>query len=300
MIRIAWRPEYRLSLPEGHRFPMIKYDLIPEQLLHEGSIHPDQLFAPEPMAESDVLLTHTSEYWEKLKYQKLSAQEIRKNGFPFSPELVFREICINQGTLLAAQYALENGIALNVAGGTHHAYAGSGEGFCILNDFASAANCLLQQKKLNKILFVDLDVHQGNGTAAIFAGREDVFTFSMHGASNYPMHKEKSHLDIPLPDGIQDGAYLKILEETLPKLINSFLPDMIFYLSGVDVLGTDKLGRLALTRSGCKNRDYFVLSTAIKFGIPVTVAMGGGYSENIRDIVEAHCNTFRVAIELAE
>ena len=299
MIRIAWRPEYRLSLPEGHRFPMIKYDLIPEQLLHEGSILPAQLFAPSPMEESDILLTHTTEYWEKLKNQKLSTQEIRKNGFPFSPELVYREICINQGTLLAAQYALENGIALNVAGGTHHAYAGSGEGFCILNDFASAANSLLQQKKLKRILIVDLDVHQGNGTAAIFAGREDVFTFSMHGASNYPMHKEKSHLDIPLPDAIQDGEYLKILEETLPKLINSFHPDMIFYLSGVDVLATDKLGRLALSRAGCKTRDYFVMSTAMKSGIPVTVAMGGGYSENIRDIVEAHCNTFRVAIELA-
>lgn len=299
MVRIAWRPEYRLSLPDGHRFPMIKYDLIPEQLLHEGCIQATQLFAPEPMAESDILLTHTEEYWEKLKSQNLSAQEIRKNGFPLSPELVFREICINQGTLLAAQYALENGIALNVAGGTHHAYASSGEGFCILNDFASAANSLLQQKKLKRILIVDLDVHQGNGTAAIFAGREDVFTFSMHGASNYPMHKEKSHLDIPLPDGIQDDAYLKILEDALPRLIDNFHPDMIFYLAGVDVLETDKLGRLALSREACKTRDYFVMRTAYDLGIPVTVAMGGGYSENIRDIVEAHCNTFRIAMELA-
>ncbi len=298
MMKIAWRPEYRLSLPEGHRFPMLKYDLIPEQLLHEGSIQQHQLFSPGPMCEEDILLTHTHEYWNKLKTHQLTAAEIRKNGFPFSEELVYREICINQGTLEAALYSMEEGIALNVAGGTHHAYAGSGEGFCILNDFACAANILLARKKVKKILIVDLDVHQGNGTASIFSGREEVFTFSMHGASNYPLHKETSHLDIPLKDFTQDTEYLGILKDILPKLIETVNPDLLFYLSGVDVLATDKLGRLGLSREGCAERDYTVLNLAHKKGIPVTVAMGGGYSENIIDIIEAHCNTFRIAADL--
>jgi acetoin utilization deacetylase AcuC-like enzyme len=277
---------------------MLKYDLIPEQLLHEGSISLENIFCPEPMPEEQILLTHTSDYWAKLKNQQLSASEIRKNGFPMSPELVFREICINQGTLSAAEYALQYGAALNVAGGTHHAYSNSGEGFCILNDFACAANVLLKTSKVKRILIVDLDVHQGNGTAAIFSGREEVFTFSMHGASNYPLHKEKSDWDIPLPDGIQDAEYMKILTGALPELIQAHRPDLIFYLSGVDVLATDKLGRLGLSREGCQERDYFVLHTAYSQGIPITVAMGGGYSENIVDIVEAHCNTFRIALDL--
>jgi acetoin utilization deacetylase AcuC-like enzyme len=298
MVKIAWRPEYRLNLPEGHRFPMLKYDLIPEQLLYEGIVELDNFFCPGPMAESDILLTHTLEYWTKLKSQKLTAAEIRKNGFPLSPELVFREICINQGTLEAAEYALQYGVALNVAGGTHHAYADSGEGFCILNDFACAANVLLKTSKVQRILIVDLDVHQGNGTAAIFSGKEEVFTFSMHGASNYPLHKEKSDWDIPLSDGLQDVEYMNILTNSLPKLIELHQPDLIFYLSGVDVLATDKLGRLGLSREGCRLRDYYVLETAYKHRIPIAIGMGGGYSENIRDIVDAHCNTFRIALEL--
>lgn len=298
MLKIAWRPEYKLPLPEGHRFPMAKYELIPEQLLYEGTITKAQLFQPGPMSADEVLLTHHPDYWQKLQSQNLSPQEIRKNGFPLSEALVFREICINQGTLEAAFYARENGIAMNIAGGTHHAYADRGEGFCILNDFACTANILLKRKLVRRILIVDLDVHQGNGTAAIFQPDNRVFTFSMHGASNYPMHKEKSDLDIPLKDGTEDGTFLQLLETHLPVLIDQHKPDMILYLSGVDVLATDKLGRLSLSREGCKQRDAFVLDSCMRHSIPVVVAMGGGYSENIRDIVEAHCNTFRLASAL--
>lgn len=298
MLKVAWSPQYKLSLPEGHRFPMLKYELIPEQLLYEGTLVPENIFSPEPMRVEDILLTHTPEYWHKLEQQNLSAAEIRRNGFPLSRELVEREIRINQATLDAAYFALEYGIALNVAGGTHHAYADSGEGFCILNDFASAANVLLQRKIVKKILIADLDVHQGNGTARIFQGKDEVFTFSMHGASNYPLHKEKSDLDIALPDKTDDSAYLKILREVLPGLLDQQKPDLVFYLSGVDVLATDKLGRLGMSRAGCMERDIVLMGEVHRRGIPLVAAMGGGYSEDIRDIVEAHCNTFRVAADL--
>jgi acetoin utilization deacetylase AcuC-like enzyme len=295
MLKVAWRPEYVLPLPEGHRFPMAKYDLIPDQLLYEGTLSPEQIFQPGPMSDEDLLLTHTLAYWQKLLSQTLSPQEIRKNGFPMSEALIFREICINQGTVDAVSYAQQYGIAMNIAGGTHHAYADRGEGFCIMNDFACAANLMLHAGKAHRILIVDLDVHQGNGTAAIFQNEPRVFTFSMHGASNYPMHKEKSDLDIPLPDGTEDGSFLRLLETHLPQLIDVHRPDLIFYLSGVDVLATDKLGRLSLSREGCKQRDAYVLDTCMRHGIPVVVAMGGGYSTDLRDIVEAHCNTFRIA-----
>jgi len=274
---------------------MLKYELIPAQLLYEGTISAENIFAPEPMSDADVLLTHTNAYLHKLKNQLLSPAEIRKNGFPQSPELVYRELCINQGTLDCAVYALENGIALNVAGGTHHAFAGHGEGFCILNDVATAANVLLNKKIIKKILIVDLDVHQGNGTAHIFPSRPEVFTFSMHGASNYPLKKEKSDLDISLPDHTGDSAYLKILEDNLPVLINREKPDMVFYISGVDVLSTDTLGKLDLSRDACKERDRIVIESHYTRGIPLVAVMGGGYSKDIRDIVEAHCNTFRIA-----
>src|SRR5690606_24385025 len=196
-------------------------------------------------------------------------------------------------------FALQSGISMNIAGGTHHAYTGHGEGFCLLNDQAIAARNLLNtEKNIQKILIVDLDVHQGNGTAEIFRHDPKVFTFSMHGASNYPFKKEKSDLDIALPDGIRDGEYLEILYQIFPQLIEEQLPDFIFYLSGVDVLGTDKLGRMALTIAGCKERDRFVLQLCKEKSIPVQVSLGGGYSPEIKTIVEAHSNTFRLAQEI--
>jgi len=295
---IAYDHIYVHPLPEGHRFPMDKYELIPLQLLREGVITPAHIFSPAPLDEATILLTHDAAYWHKLKHQTLSDKEQRRIGFTQSPALTLREITICQGTIDCALHALQHGVALNVAGGTHHAFADRGEGFCLLNDFAIAANYLLQQKKIKQALIIDLDVHQGNGSAALFAGKEQVFTFSMHGAGNYPFHKEVSDWDIPLPDGTDTGTYLQLLENALPTLINQVHPDLVFYLSGVDILETDKFGRLKVTPQGCRQRDEIVFSLLQQHGIPCAVAMGGGYSANIKDIVNAHCNTFRAAAEI--
>ncbi len=298
MLKIAFSPVYRYELPEGHRFPMIKYDLLPEQLLYEGTLSEENFFHPKPIDEKWILRTHSLAYWQQLKKLELPARQIRRIGFPMTERLIFRSKVIAQGTIDCCLYALENGISLNIAGGTHHAYHDRGEGFCLLNDFAIAANFLLDNKIVNQILVVDLDVHQGNGTAVLFENEPRVFTFSMHGAANYPLQKEKSDLDIGLPDFIDDIPYLKILSDWLPFLIEEVEPDIIFYLSGVDVLKTDKLGRMSLSREGCKKRDRFVFETAKSYGIPVAVTMGGGYSENIRDIIEAHANTYRMASDI--
>ncbi len=298
MLKIAWNEHYTIPLPAAHRFPMIKYDLIPEQLLYEGTISAQNLFSPKPLEETELLDVHDLDYWLKLKNGLLTKEEIRKMGFPYSAQLVLRELVILQGTIDCAKYALQYGVALNVAGGTHHAFRDRGEGFCLLNDIAVAAVYLLNNKLSKQILVVDLDVHQGNGTAKIFNNNSEVFTFSIHGGKNYPLKKELSDLDIALPDGIDDAAYMKILESHLPALIDQVQPDFIFYQSGVDVLATDKLGRLELTRQGCKKRDRFVLKTCKENSIPVAVSMGGGYSEKLSDIVEAHANTFRLAADL--
>ena len=215
-----------------------------------------------------------------------------------SPALVERGRHIAGGTLEAAYKAMEHGVAMNIAGGTHHSFTNRGEGFCLLNDIGIAANELLYQQKANKILVIDLDVHQGNGTAEIFSQNPDVFTFSIHGEKNYPLRKEQSDLDIGLADRTTDALYLNTLMDILPKLIDTVKPDFIFYLSGVDILGTDKLGRLNVSMDGCKARDRFVLETCKKNNIPIAISMGGGYSEQLKHIVEAHCNTFRLAQDI--
>jgi len=300
MLHIAYAPIYAHPLPEGHRFPMLKYELIPEQLLYEGTITAANLFHPAVCSHEIILLTHSAGYIKKLEEQTLTAKEQRRIGFPQSPKLTEREFVIIQGTIDCCYAALQNGVALNVAGGTHHAFADRGEGFCLLNDFAIAANYMLHRQLVKKILIIDLDVHQGNGTAKLFESNTKVFTFSMHGAHNYPFHKENSDLDIALPDGTGDAVYLPLLSETLDKLFNEVKPDFAFFLSGVDVLETDKFGKLKMTFQGCKQRDKIVLSKLKTLGIPVVVAMGGGYSADIKIIVEAHCNTFRLAKEIYE
>lgn len=297
-MKIAYHDIYTHPLPADHRFPMLKYELIPAQLLREGVITPGQLLEPAPATAAAILLTHTAEYWQKLEGQALSAREQRKIGFPQSPALTMREIVIVQGTIDIALHALEHGIGFNVAGGTHHAFADHGEGFCLLNDFAVAANYLLHSQRIRQALVVDLDVHQGNGTAALFAGNNRVYTFSMHGAHNYPFHKETSDLDIPLPDGTGTATYLQLLEAALPQLIDRVKPDIVFYLSGVDILATDKFGKLKVTPEGCRQRDEMVFSILKKHDIPCAVAMGGGYSPRIRDIVNAHCDTFRAGADI--
>ena len=295
MLKIAFAPIYAHPLPAGHRFPMLKYELIPAQLLYEGSITEENIFAPEPCADEIVLWTHSEVYLNKLKNQTLSAKEQRQIGFPQSPALTLRELIITQGTIDCCHHAMKHGVAMNVAGGTHHAFADRGEGFCLLNDFAVAANYLLKNRFAKKILIIDLDVHQGNGSASIFMNEPRVFTFSMHGRHNYPFRKENSDLDIPLEDGTDGHAYLYILQETLPGLLENLKPDFVFYLSGVDILNTDKFGKLQVTVGECKSRDEYVLELLRERAIPCVISMGGGYSADIKIIVEAHCNTFRAA-----
>lgn len=298
MLHIAWAPCYAHALPPGHRFPMAKYDLLPEQLLHEGTINSGNLFLPEPLDDEVILLTHDKSYLQRLHQLELSQAEIRRIGFPLSRELIQREVTILNGSVQASRYALNYGIAMNIAGGTHHAFADRGEGFCLLNDIAVAANLLLHRNQAKRILVVDLDVHQGNGTAKLFAQNDAVFTFSMHGVHNYPLHKEQSDLDVELQDGTDDDHYLKLLHEHLPRLIDTVEPDFVFYQAGVDVLVSDKLGRLKLSREGCAKRDRFVLETCRKNRLPLSISMGGGYSEKLTDIIEAHANTYRLAQEV--
>ena len=298
MLKIAWSDVYAHSLPDNHRFPMAKYTLLPEQLQYEGTISQSNLFSPEILPEEKILRTHDAGYWCKLKNQELDRREERRTGFPLSCELVRRERIIMQGTVECALYALEYGVSMNLAGGTHHAFTDRGEGFCLLNDIAIAANHLLDEGHVKKILVVDLDVHQGNGTAQIFRNEPRVFTFSMHGAHNYPMHKESSDLDIGLADGTDDSTYLALLDVNLNELVQRVAPEFIFFQSGVDVLATDKLGRLGLTLEGCKRRDQFVLELCKRNEIPVAASMGGGYSEKIAHIVEAHANTYRLAQDI--
>lgn len=294
---VAYDPIYQHPLPEGHRFPMLKYELIPGQLLREGIIEESDLHAPQPVAYEDVLRVHTYEYLHKLLHQTLSPAEQRRIGFPQSPVLTQRELIITQGTIDCALHALQHGVALNVAGGTHHAYADRGEGFCMLNDFAVAAHYLLHHGLVQRILIIDLDVHQGNGTAKIFAGDDRVFTFSMHGRTNYPFHKEQSDLDVPLEDGTNGDIYLQLLAQHLPSVLAEQKPDFAFYLSGVDVLSTDRFGKLGLSLPDCRMRDRYVFEQLGEKRIPVAVSMGGGYSPDVRTIVEAHCATYKEAAE---
>lgn len=298
MLRISWNKRFNHPVPKEHRFPMLKYDLIPEQLLYEGTITPENLFHPDSLDDNVLLLTHDFHYWNKLQNLSLTSIEQRRIGFKLTENLLLRELEIMQGTVLASSYALTDGVSMNVAGGTHHAYSNKGEGFCLLNDQAIAANFLLRHNLASRILIIDLDVHQGNGTASIFNSEEKVFTFSMHAAGNIYSKKEKSDLDIELADNTSDQQYLQILEKNINEVWLTFQPDFVFFQAGVDVLATDKLGKLALSRDGCKNRDKLILELCKSNKTPLVITMGGGYSVVIRDIVEAHCNTFRLAQEL--
>lgn len=298
MLKIAFSPLYCHPLPEGHRFPMKKYELLPEQLLYEGTVKEENFFVPEICSREDLALVHSTSYLEKLDELRLSPQEIRKTGFPLSEGLVKREKVIMQGSIDCCEYALRNKISLNVAGGTHHAFADYGEGFCLLNDLALGAMRLLKKNLASRILIIDLDVHQGNGTASIFRNHPSVFTFSMHGEKNFPGRKELSNLDIGLKDGTDDKTYLNLLDYHLKKIIDEFEPDFLLYQSGVDILESDKLGRINVSLAGCRERDRLVFNQALTHRLPICCAMGGGYSEDIKVIIEAHANTFRLAQEM--
>lgn len=295
MIAVAFDPIYVLPLPENHKFPMEKYDLLPKQLMYEGTCEPKDFFLPQALDEEIVTVVHQKEYVDRLMRMELSRSEIRKIGFPVSQQLVEREFIIAGGTVEGALKSLQSGISFNIAGGTHHAYSTHGEAFCMLNDQAIAARYLLDRQHVQKILIIDLDVHQGNGTAEIFKNEDRVFTFSMHGQKNYPFRKEQSDWDIPLEDNTGDEQYLNVLNDSLPQLFEQVDPDFVFYLSGVDVVATDRLGRLGMSLEGCKQRDEQVLEFCHRRSLPIQCSMGGGYSKDIKLIIEAHANTYRVA-----
>ena len=286
------------KLQGNHRFPMVKYELIPQQLIHEGLVEKENFFSPTLAKDYWIEKAHDKEYITKLNHLALTKSEIRKTGFPLSKELVNREYIITQGTLDCVDFAIKYGASANIAGGTHHAFRDRGEGFCLFNDVAIGSYYAIEKHQKQSILIIDLDVHQGNGTASIFKDNHKVFTFSMHGEKNYPFHKENSNLDNPVKDGITGKEYLKKLKENLDFLSDELSPDIIFYISGVDILDTDKLGRLAVKRDDCKKRDEMVFEFSKKCKAPIITVMGGGYSKKIYDIVEAHCNTFKSMLSL--
>lgn len=290
--RLFYSPYYYADIGEGHVFPIRKFELVRDKLLAEGTLQGEEIFQPEPAHVEDLHLVHTEDYISRLVSGDLTAKEIRKLGLPWSKSLVRRSFHAISGTINAARSALQNGISSNLAGGTHHAYPDRGEGFCVLNDIAVAIRVLQLEKLAERFLIVDCDVHQGNGTAFIFKDDPTVFTFSMHGAKNYPLHKEKSSLDIELADGTGDAEFLEILEEALPRI---FLhnPDVIFYLGGADPYEKDKLGRLNLSIEGLKRRDEMVLEFARDRHTPIVTTMSGGYALDINDTVEIHSNTIR-------
>jgi acetoin utilization deacetylase AcuC-like enzyme len=298
MLKIAYNDYYIQPLPQGHRFPMDKYDLLPKQLLLEGTVEEDAFFSPKVIDADLVLAVHDKNYFDTLRALKIDKKAQRKSGFPHDERLILREQIIMEGTRKCAEYALEFGAAMNIAGGTHHAYTNRGEGFCLLNDQAIAAQWLLDTNKASQILIIDLDVHQGNGTAEIFQENPKVFTFSMHGENNYPLKKELSDLDVPLKDGIKDKEYLYLLEKHLDQILTIISPDFLFFQSGVDIIETDKLGRLGVSIRGCRQRDEVVFRHAKELAIPIVTSMGGGYSPEIKNIIEAHANTYRAAQQI--
>ena len=298
VLKIAHHSLYNHPLKENHRFPMIKYELIPEQLIIENTCNENNFFNPGVIEDNVILLTHEFNYYHRLINQKLEKKEIRAIGFPMSQKLIEREKKIVQGTIECSLNSIKYGVSMNIAGGTHHAFSNRAEAFCILNDQAVAANFLIKKGFCKKILILDLDVHQGNGTAEIFRHNKNIFTASFHGEKNYPFRKEISDFDYGFSDGTSDKKYLEVIKYEIPRIIDNFEPDFIFYLSGVDIIENDKLGRLAVSIKGCKERDRFVLHFCKTNKIPVQVSMGGGYSPILKDIIEAHSNTFRLAQEI--
>lgn len=295
---VAYHPSYIHSVPATHRFPMEKYGLLHQQLQYEGLIEAREFIEPELIDLEIVRKVHSNEYLDKLLNLNCTPREQRVSGFVHNRELIERELRIMEGTRVCAALVKNGGIALNIAGGTHHAFTDRGEGFCLLNDQAIAAQWLLDEQLFHRILIIDLDVHQGNGTAEIFRKTPEVFTFSMHGRANYPMHKETSDKDVHLETFLDDKSYLDILRNELKPVLESFEPDFIFYQCGVDILESDKLGKLKITQRGIHSRDEFVLSFAKQKNIPVVCSMGGGYSKDVRDIVNAHMHVFRLAHQL--
>ncbi len=296
-MKVFYSDHYPVSLPPGHRFPIIKYTLTRQMLLQEGVLAPDEFYPAQPASREQLTLAHTTEYLDALLTGQIDTRLTRQIGLPWSEALVQRSLASVGGSLAAAEEALRSGIAGNLGGGTHHALASEGMGFCVFNDLAVVTLNLLKNRHIERIAIVDLDVHQGNGTAAILGNLPQVFLLSLHGEKNYPFRKVPSTLDIGLPDGTSDADYLAALERGL-KAVFAFRPQIVLYQAGVDVLAEDRLGRLNLTMAGVKARDYMVLSECFARGIPVVLVMGGGYATPIERTAQAHVQTYRVAKDI--
>jgi acetoin utilization deacetylase AcuC-like enzyme len=294
MLHLWSSSKYAIELPDGHRFPMSKYQLLREGVLREGLVPPERLHDPQRVSVDDLLLVHTREYVDHITNGTLPAAEQRRIGLPWSESFVERAYRVVQGTCEAADSALTYGVAMNLAGGTHHAFPDRGEGFCTFNDVAVAIRRLQRDGRVRRVAIVDLDVHQGNGTHACFAGDSQVYTFSMHGAKNFPFHKVPGTLDVELDDGTGDAAYLALLEAHLPTVLREARPDLVVYLAGADPHEGDKLGRLRLTVEGLHRRDAVVVQLCREIGVPVCATMSGGYGRDVRDTVQVHLNTVRV------
>jgi len=298
-MQVFYTPRYYADIGQGHIFPIRKFELVRDRLLTEGTLHPDELCEPRPATREEVLLVHTEDYVSRLCNGTLTAKELRRLGLPWSESLVTRSFYATGGTIAAARTALVQGYGSNLAGGTHHSFADRGEGFCVLNDVAVAIRLLRKDGLIQRVAIVDCDVHQGNGTATIFADDPDTFTFSIHGANNYPLFKAHSSLDVELRDGADDDVYLKSLNNHLPAIFASD-PQIVFYLAGADPYAGDKLGRLALTIDGLRRRDLCVLRECYEREVPVVTVMSGGYGKDVNDTVEIHCNTIRTVKEVFE
>jgi acetoin utilization deacetylase AcuC-like enzyme len=296
-MKLFYSDHFTLPLPEGHRFPMEKYARLRQRVAAAGWASQVELCAAEPASEVQLSLAHDLEYVRRVFNGELSEKEIRRMGFPWSPGLVERSRRSVGATLSACRSALEEGISANLAGGTHHAYPGHGEGYCVFNDVAVAARVMQAEGRARRVVILDCDVHQGNGTAAIFSGDSSVFTFSIHGEKNFPFHKEPSDLDIALPDGTGDEAYLEALEWGLEKSLSNAQANLAIYLAGADPFSGDRLGRMALSKPGLAERDRRVLERCLQAGLPVAVTMSGGYARNIEDIVDIHTTTLHIAMQ---
>jgi len=296
----AWSSaKYAFPLPAAHRFPIAKYALLRERVIAEGILSPERLHDPAPVSREDLLLVHTADYVDRFTRGVLSPDEVRRVGFPWSEALVERSYRSAGGTIEGARHAVVHGMAMNLAGGTHHAFPAHGEGFCVFNDVALAIRVLQREGAIGRAAVIDLDVHQGNGTHAVFAGDDYVYTFSMHGGRNYPFHKVPGRLDLELADGTRDDEYLSLLEEALPRVLSAAGADIVMYLAGADPHEHDRLGRLGLTFDGLAQRDELVLAHAERAGAPVVVVIGGGYGEPIEDTVRIHTMTARIAARYA-
>jgi acetoin utilization deacetylase AcuC-like enzyme len=290
---------YTFPLPDGHRFPVAKYAMLREAAIAEGLVPAERVLDPARVEVAALQLVHVPDYVRRFSNGLLEPAEVRRLGFPWSKGLVERSFRAVGGTIAAARHALSHGVAMNLAGGTHHAFPDHGEGFCVFNDVAVAIRLLQREGLIRRAAVVDLDVHQGNGTHAIFAGDRDVYTFSMHGGKNYPFHKVAGTLDVELPDGTGDERYLAELRAHLPAVLSSAAPDLVLYIAGADPHEGDQLGRLSLTFDGLARRDALVLESCREVGIPVAITIGGGYGRRIEDTVAAHLRTVRVAAAMA-